>query len=109
MKLLVDGNAINPMKDRFQTPSQQIWHLGPDWAGKRCGAKTRNGTPCQKPALSGKERCQLHGGRAGAPSGMRNGNFKHGRYMKEAVTARRAAKARIRALIALGKAVGLFD
>jgi hypothetical protein len=109
MKSFVDGNAINPMKGRLQTPSQKVWRLGPDWPGKRCGARTRNGTPCQKPALSGKTRCQLHGGRAGALSGERNGRYKHGRHTKEAVAARRAATARVRALIALGKTVGLFD
>lgn len=92
-----------------QTPRQKEWRFGTDWSGQRCGAKTRNGTPCQKPALSGKKRCQLHGGRAGAPSGTRNGNFKHGRYTKEAITTRRAAMARVRALIALGETAGLFD
>jgi hypothetical protein len=109
MTPLVDGNAINPMNGSAQTPSQKIWHFGPDWPGKRCGAKTRNGTPCQKPALSGKARCQLHGGRAGAPSGERNGRYKHGRHTKKAIAARRTATARIRALVALGKAVELYD
>ncbi|WP_311030583.1 HGGxSTG domain-containing protein [Mesorhizobium koreense] len=91
-----------------QTPSQTKWHFGIDWPGKRCGAKTRQGTACLKPALSGRKRCQLHGGRAGAPTGMRNGNYKHGRNTKEAITTRRAAIARIRALVALGKAAGLY-
>ena len=34
--------------------------FGPDWPGKRCLAKTRRGTPCQKAALKGKTRCRLH-------------------------------------------------
>jgi hypothetical protein len=106
---LVDGNAINPMKGRLQTPSQKAWRLGLDWPGKRCGAKTRNGTPCQKPALSGMARCQLHGGRAGAPKGERNGNYRNGQYTKEAIAAHRAALGRIRALVSLGKAAGLYD
>jgi hypothetical protein len=109
MKPLVHGNAINLMKGRLQTPSQKVWRLGPDWPGKRCCAKTRKGTPCQKPALSGKARCQLHGGRAGAPTGVQNGNYRHGQFTKNAVAARRAATARIRALVALGKVAGLFD
>lgn len=29
----------------------------------RCGAKTRRGTPCQAPALRGKKRCRMHGGK----------------------------------------------
>ena len=37
--------------------------FGPDWPGKRCLAMTRAGTQCQKAALKGKDRCQLHGGR----------------------------------------------
>lgn len=33
-----------------------------------CGARTRSGAPCQKPALPGKKRCKLHGGAStGAP------------------------------------------
>lgn len=49
--------------------SSEAWRFGPDWPGRRCGAKTRRGTPCQKPSLKGNARCQLHGGRGGAPSG----------------------------------------
>ena len=26
------------------------WRFGPDWPGQRCGAKTRRGTACQRPA-----------------------------------------------------------
>jgi hypothetical protein len=26
----------------------------------RCGAMTRSGTPCQRPALRGRNRCRLH-------------------------------------------------
>lgn len=36
--------------------------FGPNWLGNRCLAKTRRGTPCQKPAIRGRTRCQLHGG-----------------------------------------------
>ena len=38
--------------------------FGPNWSGKRCLAKTRHGTACQKPAIRGRNRCQLHGGRS---------------------------------------------
>ena len=41
--------------------------FGVSWPGKRCLAKTRRGTPCQKPAITGKSRCQLHGGRSTGP------------------------------------------
>lgn len=56
----------------------------------RCGAKTRKGTPCQAPALSGKARCRMHGGAAGsgAPKGNQNA-LKHGLYTKEALAVRK--------------------
>ena len=44
----------------------------------RCGAKTRKGTPCQCPALFGKNRCRLHGGLS--LSGKDHPNYKTGRY-----------------------------
>lgn len=53
-----------------------------------CGAKTRAGTPCRRPAGGGTDhvgtgRCKLHGGRGGAPPGSNIGNKharKHGLY-----------------------------
>ena len=43
-------------------------------ASPRCGARTRKGTPCEAPAVSGKARCRMHGGAkgSGAPKGNRN-------------------------------------
>jgi len=38
------------------------WRFGPDWPGERCGAKTRSGLPCKRPANKQKGRCRLHGG-----------------------------------------------
>lgn len=56
----------------------------------RCLAKNRRGTPCQAPAMVGKRRCRLHGGKStGAPKGSQNA-LKHGRYTAEAIEARRA-------------------
>ncbi|WP_306308773.1 HGGxSTG domain-containing protein [Flavimaribacter sediminis] len=59
----------------------------------RCGAKTRRGTQCQAPAVSGKSRCRMHGGAAGsgAPAGNRNA-LKHGRFTKEAIDKRKWAR-----------------
>lgn len=85
------------------------WQFGPDWPGRRCGAKTRRGTPCQKPALTGRTRCQLHGGRAGAPSGPRNGRYRHGRYTKAYVVAEKESLKRVKELERLGRSVGLWD
>jgi hypothetical protein len=57
----------------------------------RCGAKTRAGTPCRSPAVTGRGRCRMHGGApgSGGPKGRRNGNYKHGRYTAEAIASRR--------------------
>jgi hypothetical protein len=60
----------------------------------RCGAKTRNGTPCRAPAVKGKYRCRMHGGAAGsgAPKGNVNA-LKHGLYTKERLAQRKRANA----------------
>lgn len=44
----------------------------------KCGAKTRAGTPCARPAMAN-GRCNLHGGKT--PKGQRNA-LKHGIYAK---------------------------
>ncbi len=63
----------------------------------RCGAKTRKGTPCQAPALSGKARCRMHGGAAGsgAPKGNQNA-LKHGLHTKEALALRKHVRELLR-------------
>ena len=38
--------------------------FGPGWPGRRCGAKNRVGGACQNPAIEGRDRCKLHGGRS---------------------------------------------
>ena len=43
------------------------WRFGPDWPGQRCGAKTRRGTACRRPASKRNGRCRLHGGRSIGP------------------------------------------
>ena len=43
------------------------WRFGPNWPGKRCEAKTRKGTPCQRPAKLPIGRCRLHGGASTGP------------------------------------------
>ncbi|WFU44981.1 HGGxSTG domain-containing protein [Bradyrhizobium sp. CB82] len=55
----------------------------------RCGARTRNGSPCQSPAMPN-GRCRMHGGPSpGAPKGNKNA-LKHGWYSAEAIAVRRA-------------------
>ncbi|WP_431521364.1 HGGxSTG domain-containing protein [Blastomonas fulva] len=58
-----------------------------------CGAKTRAGTSCRCPALKGKTRCKLHGGRSVGFKGAANGNYRHGGQTQEAIALRREASA----------------
>jgi glucans biosynthesis protein len=65
----------------------------------RCGAKTRSGTPCGSPAISGNARCRMHGGKgSGAPKANRNA-LRQGLYTKE-VLAREAKLRDIRQRLA---------
>ena len=43
------------------------WRFGPNWPGQRCEARTRKGTPCQRPARLPVGRCRLHGGSSTGP------------------------------------------
>ena len=76
--------------------------FGPDWPGQRCGAKTRKGTACQRPANKHNGRCRLHGGAStGAKTSeglnrISQANMRHGKYTKEKLEKQRmnAAKGR---------------
>jgi hypothetical protein len=73
---------INPMKEDETS-------LG-DRRAPKCGARTRAGTPCQRPAIRGRTRCRLHGGLSpGAPRGAKNGNFRNGDWTAEAIKERK--------------------
>ena len=62
---------------------------------RRCGARTRKGSPCQAPAMPN-GRCRMHGGKSrGAPKGNRNA-LKHGRYTADAIANRRKIAALVR-------------
>jgi uncharacterized protein YjcR len=66
-------------------------------ASPRCGAKTRAGTDCQAPAVTGKARCRMHGGAkgSGAPRGNQNA-FKHGMYTRDTIAMRKEINALMR-------------
>ncbi|MDG2403885.1 MAG: HGGxSTG domain-containing protein, partial [Paracoccaceae bacterium] len=57
--------------------------------GQRCGARTRRGTECLKPALKDQNRCQLHGGRSCGATTLAGreklaaSKTKHGRFTKQ--------------------------
>ena len=84
---LVKGNVRIGVHTRF----------GPNWPGKRCLAKTRRGTACQRAAYKHNGRCALHGGRSTGPRTQRGlqriseANLKHGRQTKDKLAAQRHA------------------
>ena len=55
--MIAKGNVLIGVETRF----------GANWPGQRCGAKTRRGTPCQRPANKQNGRCRLHGGASTGP------------------------------------------
>lgn len=89
--------------------SSEAWRFGPDWPGKRCGAKSkRSGLPCKNPAMPN-GRCRIHGGMSpGAPKGAANGNYKSGRFTQEAIEQRRDDLRRVRELARLARQIGLI-
>ena len=76
----------------------------------RCGARTRGGAPCRGPAIRGKARCRMHGGKSTGPrtpEGLersRRARWKHGSYSAEAQQEYRQLKAECRALNAASAA-----
>ena len=64
--------------------------FGPDWSGHRCGAGTKAGTPCQRPAVKKTGRCTRHRGRSTGPrtaegrARIAAAHTTHGRQTKEA-------------------------
>ena len=78
--------------------------FGPDWPGRRCGAKTRAGGACQIPSIKGRGRCKLHGGRSTGPrtaagrARVAAANTKHGRRSKAHVEKVRAIIVRPRGI-----------
>ena len=71
------------------------WRFGPNWPGQRCGAKTRSGSPCKRPANKQKGRCRLHGGASTGPKTkegraiIARSNTKNGRYTKAKLAERK--------------------
>lgn len=62
-----------------------------DANGKQiCGAKNRQGGPCKKHPVPGRNRCNLHGGKS--PRGMQHPRSKHLRYSKDIIGRQLAQK-----------------
>jgi hypothetical protein len=87
------NQRINPVQNKLPM------HLS-----RRCGARTRNGSPCRSAAMPN-GRCRMHGGMSpGAPKGNKNA-FKHGHYAAEAIASRREVAKLLRDARALVKQV----
>jgi hypothetical protein len=66
--------TINPMQSAHDAP--------------RCQARSkRTGNRCGAPAVRGCRVCRMHGAGGGAPTGKRNGNYRHGTRTKETIQA----------------------
>ena len=77
--MLAKGNVTIGLETRF----------GPDWLGVRCGARTKAGGACQRPAVKRTGRCTRHGGKstgAKTQSGrdkLAQLRLKHGKLTKQ--------------------------
>jgi hypothetical protein len=78
-EMIAKGNVTIGLETRF----------GPNWPGVRCGAKTRSGGKCQRPAVKRTGKCTRHGGKSTGPR-TQDGRDKiaalhttHGRLTKE--------------------------
>src|SRR6266436_6178101 len=62
--------TVNPMQSAHDAP--------------RCKAKSkRTGVRCRAPAVRGCRVCRMHGAGGGGPTGLANGNYRHGGRTKE--------------------------
>src|SRR5215208_6466978 len=82
------------MKDDPMRQADVARRLANMAAARRCGARTRSGSPCKQAAVTGRRRCRMHGGAhgSGGPLGQRNGNYRHGRSTKRAAETKRWVK-----------------
>lgn len=75
-----------------EQPQAPYWRSGLDRAraAERCHARRKSdGNPCLSPAMTN-GRCRMHGGKSpGAPTGKRNGNYRHGRETHQAKAERK--------------------
>lgn len=71
--------------------------FGANWPGERCGAKTRRGTKCLRPAHKRNGRCSLHGGLSTGPKTIEGlqriskANLRHGGFTKKKLESQKRA------------------
>ena len=77
--MLTKGSVTIGLETRF----------GPDWPRVRCGARTKAGGACQRPAVKRTGRCTRHGGKSTGPRTQAGRDkiaalhTKHGRLTKQ--------------------------
>ena len=82
-----------------------------------CGAKTRSGHACRKPALKRKRRCRLHGGASTGPKSKEGrdriaaARLKHGQFVnwRERREKEKAYFRQIRMVMRQAKEAGLIE
>ena len=110
-------NRVNPLLQAAKIMYEHNPIEEPATKPRRCGAKTRSGTPCAKYPIAGKRRCRLHGGAATGPKTAEGrariaaANTKHGRFKNWRAHREREKRyfAEIRRLMAEAKAAGLLE
>ena len=91
-------------KNLRNNPMQSKFNMSP---AKKCLAQTRNGKPCQSPAMTN-GRCRMHGGTSsGAPKGNQNA-LKHGYYKADSIAERRIMRNLIREATGLINAISNY-
>ena len=110
-------NRVNPLLQATKIMYEHNPLEEPTTKPRRCGAKTRSGTPCAKYAITGKRRCRLHGGLSSGPKTAAGrvriaaANTKHGRFRNWRAHREREKHyfAEIRRLMAEANAAGLLE
>ena len=100
-----------------QSHTSKAW-LGTDWrramalaqAAPRCTARCKHTkASCRNAAVQGRSVCRMHGGKAGAPRGERNGAYRHGRHTIEAKMKRQELRRSLKLLTTLVRLVRAID
>ena len=105
---------MNQTNNTALTEAGHATRFGADWPGRRCGAKTRAGGACQNPAIGGRTRCKLHGGRSTGPRTEEGrarsiaAHTKHGRRSRAHVARVREINAELRQITLECKRAGLL-
>ena len=73
-RMMTDPMYVYRLHER--RPASPLKHVAP----VRCGAKNRQGNPCQKWPIRGRNRCRNHGGKS--LRGVDSPSFKNGRHSK---------------------------